>query len=741
MMTRRPLSNMITEPALSRRSLMVGGGIMGGLAIAWALWPRSFPPNLVAAPGEAILNSWIKIGKDGHVIIIVPQVEMGQGSYTLIPQIIADELGADWRTVGVEPAPLNPVYANQLFGKEWQHGLLAAEPLQVTGGSSSERNFAPAARQAGAAARILLCKAAAARWDADWRACETSGGFVTRGDDRIRFGELVDEAATQSLPDDIPLRTDIEGRIVGRGVNRLDIPAKIDGSANFAADIRLPDMLFAAIRQGPLGDSRLIKADKEAADRISGVLHIVEHDRWIAAVATNWWAANRALDAMRPRFETRGGLAEGRNIDTALKNALDGNGTRIATAGDLAAVFTGARLVKAEYDVGLAPHAALEPMTATAAIDGEHMQLWIATQMPTLAARAAAQAIGMDEEHVTVHPMMVGGSFGRKYEIEIASQAAIIARKVKRPVQLVWSRAEDMMHDRFRPPARARLAARLGPSGQVDGWLCKIAAPDGLGEMRARTLGGHSADQARRDQAGEASAHAVAGATPPYNLANYAIDHHPADVGIATGKWRSGAHSYTAFFTESFVDELARQSGIEPFSFRMAMLGNNPRLALCLSKVAAKGEWDGGAPGTGQGIACHSMLGSHIAVLAEAQMGDDQRVRVTRLICVADVGKVMNPNIARQQIEGGLLFGMAAAVSNNVTIKRGIARPTRLGKLALTRLADMPEMSIELIVNNNEPGGIGELGVPAVAPAIANALFAGSGKRFRSLPLSPVSAS
>ncbi|MEK6637394.1 MAG: molybdopterin cofactor-binding domain-containing protein [Pseudomonadota bacterium] len=736
-MSQRPLSNIMPELGLTRRSLIVGGSVTGGLAIAWALWPRSFPPNLVAAPGEEVLNAWIKIGKDGHVTIVVPQIEMGQGSYTLIPQIIADELGADWRTVGVEPAPLNPVYANQLFASEWQDGLFASEPLQVTGGSSGERGFATIARQAGAAARILLCKAAAARWDADWRACETSQGFVTRGDDHIRFGELVDEAAAQTLPKDIPLRTDSEGRIAGRGVNRLDIPAKIDGSANFAADIRLPDMLYAAIRQGPLGDSRLITADKAAADRISGVLHIVEHERWVAAVATNWWAANRALDVMRPRFETQGRLAEDRDIATALSQALDGDGKRITQAGDLAAVFAGARLIKAEYEVGLAPHAALEPLTATAAIDGERMQLWIATQMPGLAARAAAQAIGMDEANVTVHPMLVGGSFGRKYEIEIAAQAAILARKIKRPVQLVWSRAEDMMHDRFRPPAKARLAARLGTAGQIDGWLCKIAAPDALGEMRARTLGGLSADQAQHDRSGVASKHAVAGATPPYSLTTYAIDHHPANIGVATGKWRSGAHSYTVFFTESFIDELARQSGIEPFSFRMAMLGNNPRLALCLSKAAAKGAWDGGAPGTGQGIACHSMLGSHIAVLAEAQMGDDQRVRVTRLVCVADVGRVMNPDIARQQIEGGLLFGMAAAIGNSISIRRGIVGPKRLGKLGLPRLADMPEMSVELIQSNSEPGGIGELAVPPVAPAIANALFSGSGRRFRSLPLSP----
>lgn len=736
-MNRRPLSDLFPPLVPTRRSFIVGSGVAGGLAIAWALWPRSFPVNLVAGPGEAILNAWIKIGDDGHVSVAVPQVELGQGSYTLIPQIVADELGADWRTVGVEPAPLNPVYANQLFAQEWDDGPLGHEPLQVTGGSTTERGFPEIVRQAGAAARILLCKAAAERWDADWRACETSAGFVTRGDERIRFGELAAEAARQSLPAEIPLRTDQAGRINGRGVNRLDIPAKIDGTANFAADIRLPDMLYAAVRQGPLGDSRLLSVDKAAADRISGVLHVVEHEHWVAAVATNWWAAHRAVEVMRPKFKTYGRLISDSDIASALDKALDGEGERLAAAGDLAPLFADARLAKAEYSVGLAAHAALEPMTATVAIDGDRMQLWIATQMPGIAARAAARAIGFDEDKVIVHAMLVGGSFGRKYEVEIAAQAAIIADKVKRPVQLIWSRGEDMRHDRFRPPAKAKLAARLGASGQIEGWLCKIAAPDGVGEMRRRTVDGMSANEARQSAAKKASVNAVAGAVPPYGIATYAVDHHPVDIGIATGKWRAGAHGYSAFFTESFIDELARQSGIEPFSFRMALLGGNPRLALCLSKAASKGGWDGGAPGTGQGIACHSMLGSHIAVLAEANIAENQRVRVTRMVCVADVGQVMNPDVARQQIEGGLLFGMANAIGNHVGVNRGVVSPTRLAKLAVPRLADMPEISVELIVSAQPSGAIGELAVPPVAPAIANALFSSTGRRFRSLPLAP----
>ena len=725
-----------SQSGYSRRSVLIGVGAAGGLAVAWALLPRSYPPNLVAAPGETILSAWIKIGTDGHVNIVVPQIEMGQGSYTLIAQIIADELGADWRTVGIEPAPLNPIYANHLFAAEWQSGHFFDDPLQVTGGSTTVRGFEAIARQAGASARILLCKAAAQRWDVDWRACETVDGFVTRDKDRLRFGELVEEAARLSLPRDIALRTDTTNRLAGRGLIRLDIASKIDGSANYAGDVRLPDMLFAAIRQAPTGNGRLVKADKAAADRIAGVQMVVEHQHWIAAVATNWWAANQALKALRPEFSTRSVLTSDTSIAKALSQALDRSGERMAEAGDIDAVLAGARLITADYGVGLAAHAALEPMTATAAIKNGTLQLWLATQMPAVAARAAAKAIGMSEDQVSVHPMLVGGSFGRKYEVEIAAQAAILAFKVNRPVQLIWSRAEDMMHDRFRPPAAARMMARLGAAGRIDGWHAKIAAPDGYAEMRARTVAEMSPFEAQQASA-KPSKFAVLGAEPPYALATYAIDHHPAQIGIATGKWRSGAHSYTAFFNESFIDELSHESKIEPFSFRMAMLGGNPRLALCLSKVVTKGGWEGGTAGSGQGIACHAMLGSFIAVLAEANIGDDQRVHVRRLICVADVGRVLNPDIARQQIEGGLLFGMSAAIGNAISVNRGIAAPLRLGGLGLPRLSQMPEMSVELIVSDKASGGIGELGVPPVAPAIANALFAGSGRRFRSLPLAP----
>ena len=722
-------------PLITRRNLLIGGGAGIGLVVAWAAWPRVARPNLIANPGEHVFNGFVKIGTDGHVTVAVPQAEMGQGVYTTLPQIVADELGADWRTIAVEAAPLGDIYANDLYMREnGPGGFFADTPDIVTGGSTSVRGFEARLRDAGAAARALLCLAAAKRWDADWTACDTAQGFVLRGDDRMRFGEVAAEAAGLEVPKNVAWRSDRDDRLTGQSLPRLDLPAKVDGTVNYAADIRLPDMVFAAIAMGPIGKATFKSADKAAANRISGVLDVVQTDRWIAAVATNWWAASRAIEAMRPQFASQGPVPGNRHIDAALDAAFE-NGTRIASAGDVGAAFKGQAIVKAEYRVGLAPHAAIEPMAATAQIEGGRLQLWIGTQVPGLAAKAAADAIGMAVDRVTVHPMMIGGSFGRKFETEIAGQVAILADRLKRPVQLVWSREEDMRHDRFRPAAAARMAARVRPDGHVEGWLAKIAVPDSQAELHARVWQGKDAQGALEATEGSSSPHAVAGAIPPYAFANYAIDHHPAKIGVPTGDWRGRAYGPTCFFTECFLDELAAVSGVDPFAVRMAALGGNPRLARCLARVTALGAWEGGAVGTGQGLACFQMTGSFIAVLASAEMGANGRVAVRQLFAVADCGRVINPDIVRAQIIGGLIFGMSAATGRPVDILRGQANPVRLGELGLPRLADMPEIEIELLNTAAPPGGVGELAVPPVAPAIANALYARSGKRVRTLPL------
>jgi isoquinoline 1-oxidoreductase beta subunit len=511
----------------------------------------------------------------------------------------------------------------------------------------------------------------------------------------------------------------------------LDVAAKIDGSATYTADVRLPDMVFAAIRQGPIGDSKLLSVDRKAADAIPGVMNVVENPRWVAAVANNWWAANRALDAMKPRFATTGGLVDDASVAKALEVALKTDGSRIYETGDPNMALGSGRPVLRQYDAGFALHHALEPMGAAASIENDHMQLWIATQLPGAARAAAARATGMNEDAITVHVMQAGGSFGRKYEVEAAGQAALLAQKLSRPVNLLWSRAEDVMQDRFRPAARAVMSAKLGRA-RVEAVRAQIATADAVAEVKARNLDGVAAHDAWADAA---SPLAVEGAYPPYAIAAIAVDHHPALLRAATGKLRGGAGGFNCFFLESFIDECARETGVDPFSFRMGMLGGQPRLAACLTKVAARGGWEGGGTGTAQGVACHMMQGSYIAVMAEASIGDDQRIKVSKLVAVADIGAIMNPDIARQQIEGALMHGMALAIGGQVHITRGMAGPRNLGAYRLPRLIDMPEVSVELIVSGEEPGGLGELALPPVAPAIANAIASGTGKRLRSLPL------
>lgn len=722
--------------------MLVTGGAGVGLVVAWALWPRDYAPNLVLRKGEHLFGPYLKVAEDGRVIVAVPQTETGQGVYTTLPQIVADELGADWRTVAVEPAPINPLCANRLFATELAEAVAprlagvadtfaTRTATMVTAGSTSIRMFEGPMREAGAAARALLCLAAAERWGVAAEACDTEAGFVVHEGKRLRFAELAAGAAALQAPNPPPLRLTSGERLTGQSLPRLDTPAKLDGSVTFAADIRLPGMVFAAMRQGPIGGIGYRGGDRAAADRVTGVSHLIETKNWVAAVANTTWAAERALELLRPRFATSDALLDDRAIGGTLDKALEGDGDRLVSRGDLEGAFRGALIQTATYRVAPVIHAALEPVTATASWQDGRLSIWLPTIAPEAARQSAARALDLDPGLIVIHPTQVGGGFGRGMNSEAAIQAGHLSRTLKRPVQLFWSRAEALLRGRFRPPAHARLAGRVS-GGRVAALLTKIAAP-AYGEAIAETLLPNAA-LARRIALPGADAFAVAGAETPYGIEHLAVDHHPADPRVPLGYWRSGAHSYTCFFTESFVDELARGAEAEPFSFRMAMLGQHPRLARCLSTVAALGGWQGGEFGTGQGIAVHSAYGSFIAVLAEARV-DAGRVRCDRLVAVADVGRMINPDIVRQQIEGGLLFGLGSAVGAAPGFANGFTRARRLGDLNLPRLADAPEVTVELIESNEAPGGASELAVPPVAPALANALFAATGRRYRELPI------
>lgn len=736
---------------VDRRTLLVGGGAAAGLLIAWGLWPRSYTANLNAGKTEHVFGAFLKIDTSGQITVMMPQSEMGQGVSTVLPQILADELGADWRTVGVQPAPINPLYANTLLVEEWLDSdwtrLLGnagtwslreyarRNAIMLTGGSTSIRMFHDAYRDAGAAARVLLCKAAGKRWGIPWESCDIQAGIATDGQRRMPIADLVAEASAFDLPDILPYRQGDADRLSGQDLPRLDLPSKVDGSLNYAADIRLPDMVFASIRQGPIGDARLGKADEAAAAKVTGFLKVVRRENWVAVVATNWWAANKALDRLDPEFILPHTPLDSARIEEVLEAAFASDaGRRLYSRGDLLPVFEGKTILASEYQVAPGLHLAMEPMAATARVVDGLAEVWMPTEAPTFARAAIADALGFADTDVVLYPLHAGGSFGRKMDFEAGVQAAILAQEMGRPVQLLWSRLEDTIHDHPRAPAHARMAAKLGRGGVIEGWSAKVAAPSALVETWARIADGMSSHAAVTDAADKASRLAVSGMATPYAMNAFAIDHYPADIGLPTGRWRSNADHYSAFFTESFIDELARLANIEPLSFRIQALGGQPRLAHCLATAAALGGWQGGIPGSGQGIACHAMAGSYAAVLVEAGLSNG-RLTVTRMVAAVDCGDQVNPDIARQQVEGGLIFGLASAMGASMTYKGGLPTRAILGRMGLPRLADIGEVTVEIIRSTAPLGGVEEVAVPPVAPAIANALFTVTGQRFRTLPL------
>lgn len=740
----------------NRRQLLTGGGAALGLAVGWSLWPRHYAAPILLARGEEDFGPFLKIGHDGHIAVIVPACETGQGQSTFYAQIIADELGADWRTVSVEPAIASPAYANHAPIERdamlatprmvvpdalaqwggWRHWSLGDDSAAMLSDDSLFLgDVEQALRTAAAFARALLAKAAAARWDADWEGLDCVDGFVVHGARRLRFGELAAEAAALSPPSYPPLRAPGAGKLWGVDVPRLDLPAKVDGSMAFAGDVRLPDMLFAAIRQGPFGDTRLKNYNRRAADRVMGFVAAVRHERWLAAVANNGWAAQRALDAMAPRFLTEGVLAESSVIDRRLKAALaSGDGARIFAKGSIADAFDGRPVLGADYAIAPQLHATLETRSATAMVDGDVVRIWAAAEAPGTMRVAIADALGVAASAVSLFVMPGGGSLGAAMEVEVAVQAALIARAMRRPVQLCWSRTEEVLRDLPRAPQRVRLQASLSSGATIDALRCSLAAPAARHEWRAR-LAGDKADAAQRDATGVVDAAALEGAMPPYQIPNLALDHLPVDIHMPAGRWRGRAAMGNIFALECFIDELARAADSDPFGFRMAMLGETPALAEVLQAATAAASWDGGAAGSGMGLALAALDGSYIAVCARARPSAGG-IRVSHLYVRAHVGRVLNPRLTLQQLESGVMLGLAQAVGGTSRYHRGLARARHWRDLNIPSLAQMPEVDIDILPSDQESAGIGAIGMLAVAPAIANALYTISGQRIRRLPLS-----
>lgn len=748
---------------VTRRGLIVGGLAGGALVVGYWLRPHRYPLPLAPGRDEVAFDAWIKLAADGVLTVAVPQVEMGQGVTTLIPQVVATELGADWRLVAVEPAPPSALYANVPLASRWAELAMPSTPgwltapdgllvrrwardhaFNATADGTALAAYEEPARAAAAAACALLRMAAAERWGVDWQACDTRDGFVVHAGKRLGFGALSAEAAALDPPTSPPLRArsaseSPDGFVPGAPLRhpRLDLPAKATGGFTFAGDVRLPGMAFAAIRHAPIGEARFA-GYQEAVNGIRGLITLVHNPGWVAAVASNWWAADTALTRVDAQFaatQRADSSAIAADLDEAMRS---GAATRVHASGDPDSYLEGRLPVQLRYEVAPAVHATIETASATARFSEGRLELWVGTQAPQSTREAVARALDLNAAAVVLYPMPIGGSFDRRLEHEHAVEAALIARACKRPVQLTWPRTQEHVAGWPRPPVVAVLGANLDREGRLGGLRARIAVPPAAREFGRRLFQGETPRAAIASVAGQADPMAVEGAVPPYAIEHVAIDHVPVRLPLPSGRMRGNAHGYTAFFNESFVDELAHRAGREPLAYRMAMLGNDPRLAECLQRVASLAGWGGGGDNSGQGIACHRIgdlaSGGRIAVVATARR-DEQGVRVDRLSAVADIGRIVNVDIARQQIEGGLIFGLGLALGCSTTYEAGLPATARIGALGLPVLADCPTIDVALIASDAPPADPGELGGAAVAPAVANALFSATGLRLRQLPL------
>ena len=702
---------------IDRRTVLIGGGAGVGLIVAFALWPRHMRTDLAVRQDEQAFGNFIKIARDGRVTVAVPQAETGQGPWTALPQIVADELGAAWETVAVEPAPLTGAYANPLAKEEcWP------KELRITAGSTSVRAFEEPLRHAAAVARTMLIGAAADRWDIDAAECETADGFVLNGARTFTFGELAEEAADRSAPDNPPLRQTTRGRLIGQALQRLDGPAKASGSLRFAGDVRLPGMLFAAARLAPPG-GRLRGYSREA---IGGVRHVAARDGWLAVAAETWWAAEQALKAAAPIFAGEQSPADLRPLfDRALSN---GEAETWFSRGDYDGTTRGSRPLVATYYAAPSQHLGLEPLVATARFSGGELELWVPTQAPDAARRRAEKVNG--GARVRLYPMPVGEPAGRALEADAIPIAVELARATGAPVQLSLSQSASQNHDHPSGGAIARMTALPGAGGITAAWKMRAALADGLGAALAALTD-------KKDNA--LGRPALDGSVPPYSIPHTSVEAVRVPVPFEAGYMRGSPQREFAFFTESFIDELAHAAGVEPLAFRMSLLGGNGRLARCLQGAARLAQWDGGGAGSTMGIAGCSAFGSHIGLVATASINEG-KVEVHRLVAAVDCGRVINSGIAAQQIEAGLIWALAQATVSEPEWVAGMPRGRPTGALGLPRLGDVPQISVELIPSSEAPGGISGLGTTVLAPAVANAIFAGSGKRMRSLPFDLMAA-
>jgi len=702
---------------LSRRSFLgVGMAAGGGLLLSLNL------PFAAHANGDKAFtpNAFVRIGEDGRIALTMPYVEMGQGTYTAIPMLIAEELEVGLNQVRLEHAPPDE--------KTYGNPLLAG--VQATGGSTAIMASWKPLREAGAVARTLLIAAAAKRWNVDPSSCRAQAGEVLHPPTSrsLKYGALAADAAQLPVPKEVPLKDPKDFKLIGTPAKRLDAPAKVNGTAVYGIDARPPGVKIATLAQSPVFGGRLKSVDDTAAKAVKGVRQIVKLDDCVAVVADHMGAARKGMAALKLDWDD-GPHARLSTQDIAreLEQATLKDGPVAEEIGDTAKALAGAATrVEATYQVPFLAHATMEPMNCTVHVRKDGCDVWVGTQVAARAQRAAAKVTGLPLEKIVLHQHLIGGGFGRRLEVDGVERATQIARHVDGPVKVVWTREEDIQHDMYRPYWFDRLSAGLDESGKPVAWNHRFAGSSVI----ARWLPIGFSKGLDPDS--------IEGATNfIYGLPNKHVEYLRVEPpGIPTAFWRSVGPSHTIFVVESFIDELAAAAKQDPVAYRLALLDKTPRTKAALALAAEKAGWGRAMPaGAGRGVSVQNVFGSHLALVAEVEVARDGSVRVRRVVAAIDCGTVINPDTVRAQIESGIVFGISAALYGEITVKDGRVEQSNFDSYPVLRLDEAPKIEVHIVGSSEPPGGMGEPGTSAIVPAVANAIFAATGKRLRKMPV------
>lgn len=705
---------------LTRRTFLASVAATGGALVVGFRVPPAFAATSAATESLAP-NAFVRIDRTGAITVTLPYVEMGQGAYTAQAQLLAEELEVELSQLTIEHAPPNEA----LFS----HPALGD---QITGGSAGLRGAWEPMRHAGATARMMLVQAAARTWGVRPSSCSAQRGevFHSRSNRRAPYGALIDAAARLPIPQKVALKDPSQFRLIGQSVKRVDTPDKVNGRAKFGIDALPSEVTFAAVAACPVIGGRLVSVDANAAKAVRGVRQIVELDDTVAVIADHTWAARKGLAALKPTWD--GGKNASLNTASLVAEcnaALEREGTIATTTGDVAAANSKiASTYEADFRLPMLAHLAMEPINCTAHVRKDSCEIWVGCQRLALARRMAAEVSGLPPEKIKIHNHLLGGGFGRRLEADYVAQAVRIARHVDGPVKVIWSREEDVQHDYFRYHNHSRVRVGLDAAGTPLTFSHKLAGP----AVMARWLPIFFQKEVDLD--------IISVAAGSYAWPNVHVEYVRVEppAGLNVGNWRGVGASRNAFIVESVVDELAHRAERDPLEYRRAYLQHSPRLLRVLNEAAERAQWGKPLPaGWGRGIAVLDDFGSFVAQIAEVSVDRSGRTRVERVVCVVDCGLAVNPDIVKAQLEGGIIYGISAALFGKVTVANGRIQQGNFDDCPVLRMHDAPRLEVHVIKSSEAPGGVGEPGTAAVFPAVTNAIFAATGKRLFELPVEP----